>query len=273
MGEEQGVAAGGSKGPPAPAGPPAAERLSPAERVAGSAGRGVRGGGSAPFSPEATGPCLTKQELVYRRLRDAILRCDLPPGQRLVIDALARRLRVSAIPVREALHLLQSEGLVVNVPHVGATVAPIAPESVREVFTIMEGLEIVATRKAASRLREGDVAELEAILGTMDEALRNEAYEEWSALNSRFHLAISRMSGMVLLSEMTERALGLWDRIRRHYFEGVLVPRADTAQREHHRILAAMKAGDLATLEATVRQHNRGALLDYAEFIRTHEGR
>jgi DNA-binding GntR family transcriptional regulator len=91
-------------------------------------------------------PYRTKQELVYRRLRDDIMRCQLAPGQRLVIDELARRLSMSAIPVREALHLLQSEGLVVNVPHVGATVAPIAPASVHEVFTIMEGLELVAAR-------------------------------------------------------------------------------------------------------------------------------
>jgi DNA-binding GntR family transcriptional regulator len=90
-------------------------------------------------SSEAAAPYLTKQELVYRSLRDAIMRCELAPGQRLVIDELARRLRVSAIPVREALHLLTSERLVVNVPHVGATVAPIVPESVQEVFTVMEG--------------------------------------------------------------------------------------------------------------------------------------
>ena len=52
----------------------------------------------------------TKQEFVYRTLRAAIIRCELPPGERLVIDDLARQLAVSAIPVREALQLLQSEG-------------------------------------------------------------------------------------------------------------------------------------------------------------------
>ena len=85
----------------------------------------------------------TKGEFVYRTLRDAIVKCELPPGERLVIDDLARRLQVSSIPVREALQLLQSEGLVLMVPHVGATVAPISHESVTEVFTVMEGLESV----------------------------------------------------------------------------------------------------------------------------------
>jgi DNA-binding GntR family transcriptional regulator len=219
---------------------------------------------------EPASPFVTKQERVYRQLREAILHCELAPGARLVIDDLARQLQVSAIPVREALHLLKSEGLVVNVPHAGATVAPIEPESVHEVFTIMEGLEIVAAREAASRQRPGDAAALEGILATMDEALRDGAYEDWSALNSAFHLAISGMSGMPLLHEMTERILGRWDRIRRHYFEGVLVTRAETAQREHHELLAALKAADLPALETAVRQHNQGALRAYTEFIRRH---
>jgi DNA-binding GntR family transcriptional regulator len=105
----------------------------------------------------------------------------------------------------------------------------------------------------------------------MDEALRLAAYERWSELNTRFHLAITALSGMPLLQEMTERAMGRWDRIRRHYFEGVLVPRAETAQHEHHELLAAMRAGDLARIEETTRRHNRGALLAYSEFMRSHQ--
>ena len=93
----------------------------------------------------------TKQEFVYRTLRSAIMRCEIAPGERLVIDDLARKLEVSIIPVREALQLLQSEGLILNVPHVGATVAPITRESILDVFTLLEGLEIMATRLVAER--------------------------------------------------------------------------------------------------------------------------
>jgi DNA-binding GntR family transcriptional regulator len=222
---------------------------------------------------EAPATYRTKQEFAYRRLRDAIMRCELAPGQRLVIDEIARRLRVSAMPVREALHLLQSEGLVINVPHVGATAAPIGPEAVAEVFTILEGLEVVAMREALARLQPEDMAGLDALLEAMDAALAAGAPERWSELNSRFHLAISAATGMPLLREMTERVLGQWDRVRRHHFEGVLVRRAETAQREHHEMAAAMKAGDVARAEAVVRRHNRGALADYSEFIRGGEAR
>jgi DNA-binding GntR family transcriptional regulator len=222
-------------------------------------------------SSDSAAPYVTKQELVYRNLREAIMRCELAPGQRLVIDELARRLNVSAIPVREALHLLSSERLVVNVPHVGATVAPIVPESVREVFTVMEGLEVVAARETASRLGADQAGELADLLRVMDEALRTEAYGEWSNLNSRFHVAISAMTEMPMLRDMTERALGQWDRIRRHFFEGVLVRRVVTAQREHHELFAAMQARDLPVVEEVVRRHNRGALQDYTQYIKRSE--
>ena len=83
-----------------------------------------------------------------------------PPGQRLVIDEIARRLEVCAIPMREALQLLQSEGLVLGAPHVGATVAPVSQDEVHEVFAIMEALETVAVREAARRLDEAGLARL-----------------------------------------------------------------------------------------------------------------
>jgi DNA-binding GntR family transcriptional regulator len=209
----------------------------------------------------------TKQELVYQTLRSAIMRCDLRPGQRLVIDELARQLEVSAIPVREALHLLQSEGLVTSVPHVGATVSLISRESIDEVFAVLEGLEIVATRSAALRLTNADAETLEGINSAMDEAWREGRNEEWADLNSRFHLAISRLSAMPMLQEMTERVLDHWGRVRRFYFSGVLVRRIEQAQEEHRALLRAMKAKDLVALERTVKQHNQGALLAYAEYL------
>jgi DNA-binding GntR family transcriptional regulator len=212
----------------------------------------------------------TKQALVYHHLRDAIMRCELPPGRRLVIDELARQLEVSAIPVREALQLLQRDGLVQNVPHMGATVSPISREAVDEVFTVMEGLEIVATRTAAQRLGVEDDARLQAVVSEMDEALRAERHHEWADLNTRFHLGISQVAAMPMLYEMTERALARWDRLRRYYFKGVLVHRVELAQEEHRELLDRMRARDLPGLEAMVRQHNQGARLAYAEYQRDH---
>jgi DNA-binding GntR family transcriptional regulator len=210
----------------------------------------------------------TKRELVYQTLRDAIMRCELAPGRRLLIDDLARQLEVSAIPVREALQLLQSEGLVDNVPHVGATVSPISRQSIDEVFAVMEGLEVVATRAAAENMTPADASALEHLVQEMDRAQAAGHYAEWADLNSRFHLAISRLSAMPMLQEMTERVLARWDRVRRYFFNGVLVHRVEQAQSEHRALLQAMRTRDLLALEQAVKQHNRGALAAYADYIR-----
>ncbi len=149
----------------------------------------------------------------------------------------------------------------------GATVSLISRESIDEVFAVLEGLEIVATRSATLRLTSADATTLEEITVAMDEAWRESRNEEWADLNSRFHLTISRMSAMPMLQEMTERVLDHWGRVRRFYFSGVLVRRIEQAQEEHRALLRAMKAKDLVAVERTVKQHNQGALLAYAEYL------
>jgi len=209
----------------------------------------------------------TKQASVYRSLRDAIMSCELPPGKRLVIDELARRFGVSSIPVREALQSLQSEGLVRMVPHAGATVTEITRDSIVEVFTVMEGLEGVAVRLAAQRATEADVAELRQRLAEQDAALAAGRHPQWADMNTDFHLAIGRVAGLPMLLEMTASVLARWDRVRRYYFDGVFVHRAQAAQREHHGIVEAIGRGGAGEAEALVRAHNQGALADYAAYL------
>ncbi len=219
-------------------------------------------------SPSFTGH-QTKQQFVYATLRESIIRCELRPGSRLVIDDLARQYHVSIIPVREALRILQSEGLVLSVAHVGATVAPISRASVVEVFTMMEGLELVATRVAAQRAGPLDVAGLSDLVTAMDQALESGSPQQWAELNTRFHLAIARIADMPILLEMMRRAFDYWDRVRRYYFTDVLIHRLKLAQAEHRAILDQIKARDLASLEQTIREHIQGALASYTSYLET----
>jgi DNA-binding GntR family transcriptional regulator len=209
----------------------------------------------------------TKQEFVYQTLRRAILACELQPGERLVIDDLATRLGVSIIPVREALGVLQAEGLVASVPHVGAAVAPISRESIVDVFTVLEGLELMATRLVAQEGSPTALGTLTRLVAVMDDASQSGRFEEWADLNTRFHHAISASTGLPLLGEMTDRVLGRWDRLRRYYFNGVLRHRVADAQREHRDILAAITSRDFPRLEGHVRTHNRGALAAYLSHL------
>jgi DNA-binding GntR family transcriptional regulator len=221
------------------------------------------------FGPSTAGH-LTKQQFVYTTLRESIIRCELNPGTRLVIDDLARQFHVSIIPVREALRLLQSEGLVMSVAHVGATVAPISHASVVEVFTLLEGLEVVAGRAAAERATDSDLAALSKHVAEMDRALEAGSPLHWADVNTRFHLAISNTAGMPILQDMMQRAVDYWDRVRRYYFKDVLIHRTRLAQSEHRTMLSQLEARDLPGLEQTIREHNRGALAAYTAHL---EGR
>jgi DNA-binding GntR family transcriptional regulator len=217
----------------------------------------------------AAGPArhVTKQQYVYVTLRDAIVRGELKPGARLVIDDLARRFDISIIPVREALRLLESEGLVVSTAHVGAAVAPISRQTVVEVFALLEGLETVSARAAAASASDGDVAALDKLAGAMDRALERRRQDAWAELNTEFHLAIGQLSGMPMVTQMLQRALDHWDRVRRHFFTGVFVRRAEQAQREHRKMVTQLAARDVDGIEQTMRAHNRGALTAYLRYL------
>lgn len=217
----------------------------------------------------AAGPArhVTKQQFVHATLREAIVRGELKPGARLVIDDLARRFDISIIPVREALRLLESEGLVLNTAHVGATVAPVSRQSIVEVFALLEGLETVSARAAAATASRGDLVALEKLVAAMDRALERRRQDAWAELNTEFHLAIGQLSGMPMVNQMLQRALDHWDRVRRHFFAGVFVRRAAQAQREHRKMVSQLEARDVDGIEQTMRVHNRGALDAYLRYL------
>jgi DNA-binding GntR family transcriptional regulator len=158
--------------------------------------------------------------------------------------------------VREALQLLQAERLVEIRAHAGATVAPITTANIEEIFTILEGMEAVAVRRVAKAMPSALDARLQGLIQDMDAAEKKHDVEKWSALNMDFHLAISEATGMPWLLEITARALGNWDRIRRHFFREGNHHRFTQAQKEHHAILVALRKGDADEAERVVRRHN-----------------
>jgi DNA-binding GntR family transcriptional regulator len=210
---------------------------------------------------------LTKQQAIYQHLKDRILEGKLPPGQRLIIDDIADELGLSIIPVREALQLLQAERLVDIRPHAGATVTAVTIESIAEVFTILEGMEAMAARRVAKQMPAELKVTLEKLITQMDAAEEKDDVERWSALNMEFHLALSEATGMPWLREITERALGNWDRIRRHFFREGCEHRFAEAQREHHALLHALRKGDADQAEKVVRQHNQRAFRHYSQSL------
>lgn len=205
----------------------------------------------------------TKQQAAYRWLKDQILEGRFRPGERLVIDRIAARRGLSIIPVREAIQLLQAERLVDVRPHAGAVVAPVTMENVEEVFTVLEGIEAVAVRRAAAARPAALEPKLAGLIGRMDAAEKAGDVEKWSALNMEFHLAISETTGMPWVEEITRSALVNWDRLRRHFFREGSPHRFDEAERDHHALLQALRQGDPDRAESIVRRHNQNALRHY----------
>ena len=211
------------------------------------------------------GPARSKKEFVTDALRNAILNGELPPGTRLIIEELAKGLGVSPIPVREAIQQLASDGYVVTKPYLGAAVAPIEVESVIEVFTLLETMEVVSSRAACQRMSDADLGTLKGMLLKMD-LLAGEP-ERWSQENRRFHQFICDRAGTRLVGSLMGKVLDHWDRLHRSFLKDVFASRLGQAQREHWKILSALRRRDPERAEAAVRAHARASIQAYARHL------
>ncbi|HAA47289.1 MAG TPA: hypothetical protein DCE03_02200, partial [Synergistaceae bacterium] len=108
--------------------------------------------------------------VVYETLREAIFRKELKPGDKLVENDLAEKLDVSRTPVREALRMLESEGLIERNPRKGLFVKGFTAEDVMEIYSIRQALEALAIRICCQRITEDEVAELKDLYAKMVDA-------------------------------------------------------------------------------------------------------
>src|SRR6202047_3537599 len=155
------------------------------QRITAANQGSVRQGGLIPrWIMQPIGLLRSKKEWVIETLRNAILNREFTPGTRLVIDDLAKQLGVSPIPVREALQQLDADGYVAIEPYLGARVAPIEAESVVEVFSLLETMEVVSSRAACQHMADADFNVLEEILVKIDSLVADP--ELWSHENGHF---------------------------------------------------------------------------------------
>ena len=226
---------------------------------------------TSPFPRSAMRPITnsinSKKDLVKLALREAILSGELAPGTRLIIDDLASQLGVSPIPVREALQQLQADGYVEIQPFLGTRVTPIEAESVVEVFSLLETIEIVSSRYACLHFTEEERQSLKQMVANMDELVRTRDAEAWSQENRRFHQVICDHAGTRLIASVLTKVLDHWDRLHRVFLKEVFADRLPEAQEEHRQILAAIEASDPDRVEAVIRKHNRNALAAYEKYL------
>jgi len=187
------------------------------------------------------------------QLRDMIVEGELAPGARIVEAELCEQLGISRTPLREALKVLASEGLVELLPHRGARVTEVRPEEVGELFEVVAGLEGLAAELAAERMSERDLERLRDMHGRMarHHALRRR--HDYFRLNHKMHQLIVALAGNSVLAATHEQ---LMVRARRSRYLAILSrERWDEAMAEHVELMAAFSARDATRAGALWRRH------------------
>ena len=130
---------------------------------------------------------LPLRDVVFNTLRQAILRGELKPGERLMEIQLANKLGVSRTPIREAIRKLELEGLVLMIPRKGAEVAEITEKSLRDVLEVRSSLEDLAVELACERIGEEQIEELKKAAEEFKEALQGGDLTEYAEADVKFH--------------------------------------------------------------------------------------
>jgi DNA-binding GntR family transcriptional regulator len=202
----------------------------------------------------------TKSDYAYQRLREMIAEGELAPGSRLVLRQLAETFGLSEMPVREALRMLQRDGLVEFQSHRGATVVSISKEFVIEGVSMRMWLQILAVEEAVPLHTAKTLAAARRELERGDEAAASGDGLEFSRRNRLFHTAIEAPAGELLRTTISE----LWDRVweaRRTLSLFVLEPaQSAVAQAEHLALMDTVTAGDAVAAGAAMARHRESSL-------------
>ncbi len=187
------------------------------------------------------------------RLRDLINEGDLPPGLRLTEKELCARYGVSRTPLREALKVLASEGLVELLPNRGARVAKLTPADIEEIFPVMAQLEALAGELACRHATEEEIAEIRALHYQMVLHYQRRELQPYFALNQQIHEKILEAARNATLAGMSRSLSG---RVRRARYVADMTEEAwAQAVAEHAEMLEALVARDSARLAEVSRRH------------------
>lgn len=198
---------------------------------------------------------------VYRVLRDRILKREMHPGEKLSDLRLSAELGVSRTPIREALHQLVQDGVVVAEPNRGFFVATFTPEDLEEIFDLRCALEVFAMRKVAQHdySREYGIAlqELDRISSLIAEADTDEkrlaAASAFLEVDQGFHSWMVEHAGN---QRLTSIVTGLWAQIAVFQKAGSEIPGwMELATGQHRRIVELLLAKDVDAAVAALEEH------------------
>ncbi len=209
-------------------------------------------------------PVLIRSRVV-EAVRDAIVEGRLKPGERIRERELVGSLGISRSPLREAIRVLEAEGLITTTPHRGARVSELSADDLRETTDVRVMLETYAARLACKTLSD---AALEAMAERIERARRRGRGRKASAeLNDSmgFHDVFVAACG-------NRKLIDLYEIVKRHLRRYQLLSfsrlgRAQRATAEHAEILKAFRARDVAAVEQLLTKHLAGAAQEIASHL------
>ena len=191
----------------------------------------------------------------YAWLRSEVLSARLLPGQTLSENEIAARLGVSRTPVREAIIMLEGEGLLMVRPQVGTVVAPIDLDAVADGQFLREVIECRTVALAAAQVRPADVRTLRSLLREQTRAVHRHQQAEFIALDDRMHRHLVTMAGRPRIWQRVEEVKAQLDRVRVLSLEdrGWL----QTILGQHEQIVQHVLARDADAATAAMQDHLR----------------
>lgn len=207
----------------------------------------------------------TLAQTVARDLEEDILAGRLRPRERLIETDLADRFSVSRAPVREALRMLEREGLVSRSPR-GLQVSEPSLDEVREAFEVLADLEELYTRRAVPRLAPQDVKRMKSLLAEMSAAAADDDVKRYSAANDQFHGVLRDACPNRTLIRLIASVAKKTSRFRRMAMS--MPGRLSHSLPEHKKILEAVLARDALAAGQRARESAERAYLELFEFLR-----
>jgi DNA-binding GntR family transcriptional regulator len=213
--------------------------------------------GMAQQNAEASVETLSRKpvlhEEIVERLRDLIFSGKLLPGIRVPEKDLCQRFNISRTPLREALKVLASEGLITLLPNRGARVTQLTPGDAEELFPVMGALEALSGELACAQATNADIAEVKALHYQMALHHARGERDEYFNVNQAIHLKIMDIAGNPTLAGVYKSLAGRIRRVR--YLANVSQTRWDQAMAEHEDILVALEMRDGAWLADLLKSH------------------
>jgi DNA-binding GntR family transcriptional regulator len=189
----------------------------------------------------------------YDLLREAILRGEYLPGERLVEAQLCERLGASRFNVRAALQDLAADGLVKVERNKGAHVRKVPLDEAVEITEVRMVLEGLVAARAAARVTDEQASELDEIGLLMRRAVEAGEYRRYSDLNQRLHALIRQIAGHGTADRIVENLRG--QLVRQQFMVSLLPGRPATSLPQHERIIAAIRDRDPKAAETAMREH------------------